>query len=106
MSAGREGILNRRDLVAKIAEDAQLSRLQASRALDAFVAGIQQSLVRGDRVTLVGFGSFTVLKRKGRAVKEPRRGLEMQIPPRRVPRFSPGVELRAAVEKAEEVEAV
>jgi DNA-binding protein HU-beta len=89
--------MNKRDLVAKIAVDAELTKTQAARALDAFVGAVQSSLQRGDRVTLVGFGTFAVFQRKARYVKEPRAGRPMTIAARRVPRFAPGLELKDAV---------
>ena len=53
--------VNKRDLIRKIASDASLTNLQAARALDAFLDGVQSSLMRGDRVTLVGFGTFAAV---------------------------------------------
>jgi DNA-binding protein HU-beta len=94
--------VTRRDIVAKIAVDAKITRAQASRALDAMLAGIQSSLVRGDRVTLSGFGSFGVAQRKARRVRNPRDGGEMQVQAKRVPRFAPGSELKTAVQSRPE----
>lgn len=91
--------MTKRDLVSKIAAEARLTRAQASRALDAFLAGIQASLIRGDRVTLSGFGTFGVLQRKARRVRNPRSGHAMEVAAKRVPRFAPGVELKSAIEK-------
>jgi DNA-binding protein HU-beta len=89
--------MNKRDLVARIAVDAELTKAQAARALDAFVEAVQSSLQKGDRVTLVGFGTFGVFERKAKQVKEPRGGRPMIIAARRVPRFAPGLELKDAV---------
>ena len=89
--------MNKRDLVESIAGDARITRVQAAKALEAFVRKVQESLVAGDRVTLVGFGTFAVLERKARRVREPHGGRTMQIAARRVARFAPGVELRAAL---------
>lgn len=91
--------MTKRDLVGKMAEEARLTRAQASRALDAFLAGIQSSLIRGDRVTISGFGTFGVLHRKARRVRNPRSGRAMEVAAKRVPRFAPGVELKSAIEK-------
>lgn len=90
-------LVNKRDLVGKIAVDASLTRAQAARALDAFLAGIQSSLVSGKRVTLSGFGTFGVSHRKARQVRNPRNGCSMEIAAKRVPRFAPGVELKIAI---------
>ena len=91
--------MNKRDLVGKIALDARLTRAQATRALDALVQGIQSSLVRGDRVTISGFGTFGISKRKARKVRNPRNGCAMEIAAKRVPRFAPGLELKSAIEE-------
>jgi DNA-binding protein HU-beta len=84
--------------VGKIARDARLTRSQASRALDALVEGIQASLVRGDRVTISGFGTFGVFKRKARRVRNPRSGSDIEVAAKRVPRFAPGMELKSAID--------
>lgn len=85
--------------MGKIASDARLTRVQAARALEAIVEGIQTSLVRGDRVTIAGFGTFGVAHRKARRVQNPRGGNSIQIAARRVARFAPGNELKSAVEQ-------
>jgi DNA-binding protein HU-beta len=90
--------VNKRDLVGKIAIDARLTRAQATRALDAFLEGIQTSLAKGKRVTISGFGTFGVTHRKARQVRNPRSGHCMEIAAKRVPRFAPGVELKFAIE--------
>ena len=91
--------MTKRDLVGKIAEEARLTRAQATRALEAFLEGIQSSLVRGDRVTISGFGTFGVSHRRARRVRNPRNGHSMEVAAKRVPRFAPGVELKSAIEK-------
>ena len=91
--------VTKKDLVGKIASDARLTRAQASRALDAFVQGIQASLVQGDRVTISGFGTFGVSHRKARRVRNPRSGSAMEVAAKRVPRFAPGAELKTAIDQ-------
>jgi len=91
--------VNKKDLVGKIASDARLTRTQATRALDAFLEGIQSSLMRGDRVTISGFGTFGVSQRKARRVRNPQSGSAIVIAAKRVPRFAPGVELKSAIEQ-------
>jgi DNA-binding protein HU-beta len=93
--------VNRRDMVSKIAVDAHLTRAQAAKALESFIDGVQSSLQKGDRVTISGFGSFAVGHRKARSVRDPRRGTPLRIAARRIPRFAPGLDLRAAVESPE-----
>jgi DNA-binding protein HU-beta len=92
--------VNKRHLVEKIAVEAKLSKLQAGRALDSFLRVVGTSQVHGERVTLVGFGTFDIASHKARFVRDPRRGTTMQIQARRVARFSPGLELKLAIEKA------
>jgi len=89
-------------MVGKIALGAKITRAQAARALEALLSGIQSSLVRGDRVTLSGFGSFGVAQRKARRIRNPRNGGEMQVQAKRVPRFAPGAELKTAVQSRRE----
>ena len=89
--------MNKRDLVESIAGNAQITRVQAAKALEAFVQTVQTSLINGDRVTLAGFGTFAVSDRKARRVREPRHGIPMQIAATRVARFAPGMELRTAL---------
>ena len=91
--------MNKKDLVVKIASDACLTRAQATRALDAFLAGIQSSLIKGDRVTLSGFGTFGVSQRKARRVRDPRNGSAIQVAAKRVPRFAPGLDLKSAIDR-------
>ena len=91
--------MNKKDLVGKIAIDAELTRAQAARALDAIVRGIRTSLERGDRVTISGFGTFGVSHRKARRVTNPRSGRAMVVAAKRVPRFAPGLELRSAIQR-------
>ena len=90
--------MTKRELVGKIAVEARLTRAQAARALDAFLQGIQSSLVRGDRVIISGFGTFGISHRKARRVRNPRSGHAMEVAAKRVPRFAPGVELKSAIE--------
>lgn len=92
--------MNKRELVRKIARDARITNAQAAQALDAVLDGVQSSLVRGDRVTLVGFGTFATSQHKARKVRDPRCGGTMQIAARRVARFAPGNELKVAVENS------
>jgi len=91
--------VNKKDLVGKIAVDACITRAQATRALEAFLSGIQASLERGDRVTISGFGTFGVLHRKARRVRNPQNGRAMEVQAKRVPRFAPGLDLKSAIER-------
>lgn len=92
--------MNKRLLVEKIAAEARLTKVEAGRALDSFVQTVRASLASGERVTLVGFGTFDVARHKARLVRDPRRGTTMEIRARRVARFAPGLELKLAIESA------
>jgi len=98
-SPGIEVAVTKRDLVGIMALEARLTKVQATRALEAFLRGVRTGLIRGDRVTLSGFGTFGVSHRKARRVRNPRNGDAMEIAARRVPRFAPGVELKSALER-------
>ena len=89
--------MTKRDLVGKIAVDAQLTRAQAACALEACLEGIQNSLIRGDRVTISGFGTFGVSHRKARRIRNPRSGSAIEVAAKRVPRFAAGVDLKSAI---------
>lgn len=91
--------MNKRELIGKIALDARLTQAQAARALDAFLRGVQSSLAQGDRVTISGFGTFGVIDRKARRVRNPRNGNSIDIAAKRVPRFAPSVDLKTAIFK-------
>jgi DNA-binding protein HU-beta len=93
--------VNRKDLIGKMASDASLTRAQASRALNAFLEGIQAGLIRGDRVTISGFGTFGVFHRKPRRVRNPSNGQSIEVAAKRVPRFAPGLDLKSAIEKSD-----
>jgi DNA-binding protein HU-beta len=92
------GIVTKRELVSRIAVEAELTRGQAQRALEACIGGIQAGLQRGDRVTISGFGTFAVRERKSRRVRNPRDGEHMQVAARRVPRFRAGTDLQSAID--------
>ncbi|MCX8083002.1 MAG: HU family DNA-binding protein [bacterium] len=81
------------DAVAKVV----CSKKEAAAAVDAVLDGIKASLKKGDVVTLVGFGTFKVAKRKARTGRNPRTGKEIKIPAKKVPVFKAGSELKKAV---------
>ena len=89
--------MTKEDMVAKIAGEIGVSKAKAGRALDAVLGGITAALKRGDKVTFVGFGTFTVTRRAARMGRNPRTGAVINIPAARVPRFKPGSKLKAAV---------
>jgi DNA-binding protein HU-beta len=91
--------MNKTDMIDKIAAASGISKTQASVAIDSMVAGITGALKKGERVTLVGFGSFVVSQRKARNGRNPQSGAVIKIAARKVARFLPGLELKKAVNK-------
>jgi DNA-binding protein HU-beta len=91
--------MNKGDLIDKIAGDAQVSRAQAGAALNSLVDGITSTLRKGDRVTLVGFGTFSTSQRKARTGRNPQTGAPLKIAAKKVAKFAPGAELKKTVRK-------
>ncbi len=89
--------MNKEELVERIAQATGLSKKDANAALDAALDAIKTALRRGEKVTLVGFGTFQVRERKAREGRNPQTGEKIRIPARKVPAFSAGKELRTAV---------
>jgi len=89
--------MNKAELIADLARETGLTRTDVLKVLDALLAEVKRTLKRGDRVALVGFGTFGVSKRKARTGRNPQTGAPIKIAARRVPRFTPGKELKAAV---------
>ncbi len=91
--------MNKGDLIDKIAKDAGLTKVQAGEALDSFMGAVQGALSKGDKVTLVGFGTFSVSKRAARVGRNPRTGKEIKIKAKKVAKFKAGAELAKKVNK-------
>jgi DNA-binding protein HU-beta len=89
--------MNKADLIDKMAADADITKTAASTALDSLLEGITASLQKGGKVTLVGFGTFSVSHRKARTGRNPQTGATIQIAAKRVPKFSAGKALKDAV---------
>ena len=89
--------MNKAELVAKIAEDASISKTQANDALDSFVDAVTKTLKGGDKVTLVGFGTFSVSKRQARTGRNPQTGESIKIKAKKVARFKAGKDLSARI---------
>lgn len=89
--------MNKTELVAKIAEAANLSKTDAKAALEATVAAIKEALVAGDKVQLVGFGTFSVTERPAREGVNPRSGEKVQIAAKKVAKFKAGAEVANAI---------
>jgi DNA-binding protein HU-beta len=81
-------------LIEKMAGDAKISKAAAGKALDSVIKSISKALKKGDRVTLVGFGAFSVSKRKARMGRNPQTGEAIKIKAKKVPKFSAGKALK------------
>ena len=91
--------MSRDDLIKKIAGDAGISQKVAGLALAAVLEGITLALKKGDRVSLIGFGSFSVAHREARNGINPKTRKALKIPARKVPIFKAGKKLKEAVKK-------
>lgn len=89
--------MNRQDLIAKIAKDADVTKKAANAALNAVIEGVTLALEKGDKVSLVGFGTFKVNKRNARTGVNPQTKAKIKIPARKVPVFKAGKKLKEAV---------
>jgi DNA-binding protein HU-beta len=89
--------MNKAELIDAMASQAGLSKADAKRALDAFIDITSGALKKGDRVALVGFGSFSVSKRSARKGRNPRTGKEINIAAKNVVKFKAGAELSGNV---------
>ena len=87
--------MNKAELVAKIADDAGITKSQANAALDSFIEAVTKTLKGGGKVTLVGFGTFSVSKRNARTGRNPQTGAVIKIKAKKVARFKAGKELSA-----------
>ncbi len=89
--------MNKSELINTIAEQADLSKADAGRALDAVQKAIENTLIAGDSVTLVGFGTFGVKDRAERTGRNPQTGREITIAATKVPFFKPGKSLKDSI---------
>ena len=85
--------MNKAELVAKMAEDAGIAKTQANAALDSMVDAVTKTLKKGDKVTLVGFGTFSVSKRAARTGRNPQTGAAIKIKAKKVAKFKAGKQL-------------
>ena len=90
--------MNKAELVDAIAGEAKLSKVDSKKALDAFMKVTSEALGQGERVALVGFGSFSVADRNARTGRNPQTGKEINIPAKKVVKFAPGAELKSKVQ--------
>jgi len=85
--------MNKAELIAKLSDDANITKTQANDALDSFIEAVTKTLKGGGKVTLVGFGTFSVSKRAARNGRNPQTGAVIKIKARKVAKFKAGKEL-------------
>ena len=89
--------MNKAELIASVAESADITKAAAAKAVQGFVDAITDTLGNGDKVTLVGFGTFSVVKRAAREGRNPQTGKKMQIKAKKVVKFKAGTKLADSV---------
>ncbi len=89
--------MNKSELIAKMAKDAGVSKANAEKALNSFTTAVRGAMKQGRKVTLVGFGTFLVAKRKARKGRNPQTGAVINIKAARIPKFKAGKSLKDAV---------
>jgi DNA-binding protein HU-beta len=89
--------MTKAELIASIAKDAKVTKAAAEKALNSFTSNVTKALKKGDKLTLTGFGTFMVARRKARSGRNPRTGKEIKIPATKVAKFKPGNKLRDTV---------
>jgi DNA-binding protein HU-beta len=93
----KKNIMNKAELIAKIADDAGITKTQANATVDSFVEAVTKTLKSGNKVTLVGFGTFSVSKRAARNGRNPQTGAVIKIKAKKVAKFKAGKELSAKI---------
>ena len=91
--------MNKTELIEAIAKEASLSKKDAEAALNAYTSVVSKTLKKGDKITLVGFGTFEVRKRAARKGKNPQTGEAIKIKAAKVPAFKPGKGLKDTINK-------
>lgn len=89
--------MNKSDLISKMAGDASVTKAQAQAALNSFISATTSALKKGDKLILVGFGTFSVAKRAARTGRNPRTGKEIKIAAKKVVKFKAGADLSGKV---------
>jgi DNA-binding protein HU-beta len=97
LSQQEEVHMTKADLVAKMADDAAVTKATAEKALNSFLDAVGAALAKGDKVTLVGFGTFSVAQRAQREGRNPRTGATLVIKASKVAKFKPGNKLKEAI---------
>ncbi|MBP1907495.1 DNA-binding protein HU-beta [Paenibacillus turicensis] len=90
-------MMNKSDLITQVVESTELSKKDATKAVDAVFEAISTALQNGDKVQLVGFGNFEVRERSARKGRNPQTGEEIEIPASKIPAFKPGKALKDGI---------
>lgn len=89
--------MNKTELISAVAEKAEMTKKDAEKAVNAVLASIEEAMAKGDKVQLVGFGTFEVRQRAARTGRNPQTGKEIKIAATKVPAFKPGKGLKDSV---------
>lgn len=89
--------MTKADLIAMVAKEARIPKVAAEKAVNTFTHAVMKALKKGDKLTLTGFGTFSVTKRRARVGRNPQTGKEIKIPATRVAKFKAGNLLKVAV---------
>jgi len=89
--------MTKAELIASMGKEAKISKASAEKAINAFTSAVTKALKKGDKLTLTGFGTFSVAKRRARTGRNPQTGKEIKIPATRVAKFKAGNLLKKAV---------
>ena len=89
--------MNKTELIAAVAKETEVSKKAAAAVIDATIANVTKALKKGEKVQLIGFGTFEVRKRTARTGKNPRTGAPVKIPATKAPAFKAGAALKKAV---------
>jgi DNA-binding protein HU-beta len=89
--------MTKEDLIAQIAADAESTKVQAKAALESFITSVKKTLKKGDKLTLVGFGTFSVSKRNARMGRNPKTGAAIEIKAKKAAKFKASKELNATL---------
>lgn len=89
--------MNKAGLISRIARDTRMTKVQAARVIDSMLEHITKVLKKGERASLVGFGTFTIARRRARTGRNPQTGAPITIAARRVVRFSVGKALKSEI---------
>ncbi len=89
--------MTKTELIDKMAKDANISKAAANKALDSFIDGIKKTLKKGNKVTLIGFGTFSVGKRAARKGRNPQTGETIKIKASKTPKFKAGKAFKDAI---------